>query len=353
MRVYGLDENFNRVKEFKYIELSWNRKFYEPGDYLLYIPATDMGETNDVRFIQVEGRDELGFVYKTGMLSNIEGVFVTLEGRFAEDLANDATTDMGKNILSSQNMATVLCTYLTPLGVVHGGGTLVARNATVARHAQVGDEIYRILKTEKESYRITYVDGVPEIEFVQAATIPLQISKRMGNAAKIEYSSDVSDYFHICKGYIEIPKEQIDAGYTGAVKIGGKWYEQASYTSTLTVSPRLQKRTLSREYSLPEGLECIPANKTQIQDAIENYCRLELLDHYIDRTVDVETLQKSGCRYLVDYDLGDILSIYIEELDITFEAQIVEVRETWKKNRQEYKLIFDNKKIKRRKKLIG
>lgn len=350
MRVYGLDASSSIQKEFEYIQLLWTRRYYEPGNFVLYMPASSAAGMESVDLVSAEGREELAYLYKPQYEATVRGSFVTCYGRFVEDLANDVTTYLGKDIKGSQSLNTQLTALLGSLvsGEATGSIVLTQRDEVVEKHKLAGEEIYRILKAEKESFRIIRSGSVSRIKYIKARDkTDLVFDLHLGNLKSAEHSEDWSDYYHKCVGYIEIPKDVVDAGYTGTILSGGKYYDRSEYTSTLAVTPRMQKRVLSRDFTLPEGLECTAANKTRIRSALTGMCKLELLNHYVERDIDVDPIQIEGCRYLEDYDLGDIITVRIPELDLTYEAQIIEVQETWEKNHQKIKLKLGNKRMKR------
>ena len=70
------------------------------------------------------------------------------------------------------------------------------------------------------------------------------------------------------------------------------------------------------DFSMPEGLDITTSNKSKIKAQIVQMCQLELLNHYVIRDIEVTPLQIAGCRYLIDYDLGDIVSVSYTHLDV-------------------------------------
>lgn len=345
MRVFGYDENMNRIAIIDYVQLLWNRRNFEAGSFTLYQHADNYV---DCTYIQAEGRSETGICYKPTYKTSANGRYITVEGKFVEDLPNDETTMHGKTIVSTQSLNAQFMSSLSRLGITEASTseTLLPRDDVMTRCLKAGDEIHRILQMDKESYDIFWDNGW-KIGFRKPRNVDVTFAKALGNAKEISYYHDMSDYYHICIGYVEIPADVVNAGYTGTAQVGGKYYDTESYTSALSVPDRYQLRQISKDFSLPEGLECSATNKTKIKEQIKQMCKLELLDHYVTRDIDVEPIQIDGCRYLIDYDLGDICNVSIPEIGVTYEAQIMGVDETWEKNRQSCKISFGNKKIKR------
>ena len=64
-----------------------------------------------------------------------------------------------------------------------------------------------------------------------------------------------------------------------------------------------------------------------------------MLNHYRQETIVADIIQ-NNIYYLHDYDIGDLCSIAFDEIEQTFKARIVEVNETYSKNRLELKITF-------------
>lgn len=345
MKVFAFDEHMNRIGELKYIQLLWDRKCNEPGGFTLYQQSKHYIEA---AYIMAEGRKEIGIVYKPAYKANPNGRYVTTEGKFAEDITNDATTEHGKTIVATKRMNDQFMEYLTKKGIKEAfdSETMKPRDEVVTRCLDVGGEMYRILALDQETFQVQWNDGW-KIKFVSPRATGIRFSKGIGNAKEIIYSQDMSVYKHKCTGYVEIPDDIVKGGYSGTTLIGGKYYETDSFTSTLQVEDRFRQKEMSMDFSMPEGLEITTSNKTKIKAQIVQMCQLELLNHYVVRDIEVTPLQIAGCRYLIDYDLGDIVLVEIPEVGITYEAQIIEVHEVWEKNTQTYAITLGHKRIKR------
>lgn len=343
MKVFAYNENMEKIGELKFVQLLWDRKRYEPGTFTLYQQAQHYMDT---AYIMAEGREEIGIVYKPEYKQRPNGRYVTTEGRFAEDMTNGATTNHGKTIVASRSLNEQLMEDLRPLGITEAAGSddLLRRDDVMTRCMESGAEMYRILQLDQESFKVTWDKGW-KLRFVKPRQTGLRFSKGLGNAKEITYAQDMSVYKHRCTGYVEIPKDIVDEGYSGTTMIGGMYYESESYTSTLDMPERFRQREMSVDLTMPEGIDITPGNKRRIKEQIIQMCRLELLDHYVVREIEVVPSQIEGCRYLIDYDLGDIVTVEIPELEVTYLAQIIEVHEVWEKNMQKYAITLGHKRI--------
>lgn len=87
------------------------------------------------------------------------------------------------------------------------------------------------------------------------------------------------------------------------------------------------------------GIEIIATNESKIRAQMKEAARLEMLNNYKIETINVDVLQETF-KYLRDYDLGDICSVVIDELEMTYSIRIIEVKEIHRKNAVEIQLVF-------------
>lgn len=345
MKIYGYDEQMNKIGEIKYVQVLWNRKNFEPGTFLIY---QQLQHYVDVAYIKAEGRREIGIVYKPNYANRINGMYVTIEGKFAEDIANGSSTKHGRTLVTSKSLNAQFMDELKGQPLKEGANSelINGREGVLERCLQSGTEIYRILQLEQESFNVDWLKGW-KINFVKPKNKGLRFSKGLGNVKEIAYTKDMSGYKHRCIGYVEIPKDVIDDGYSGATNVGGRYYEVGEYVSTLDVPELYKTREISVDFCLPEGLDIKKENKAKIRKQIVQMCKLELLNHYVSKEISVVPAQADGCRYLEDYDLGDLVELEIPEIGIVYNAQIIEVNETWEKNMKKQEIVLGHKKVKR------
>ena len=78
----GLDDNFSPVTYINFINLQWNRRYYEVGTFTVQILAKDYDER--IKYVYAHQRPELGVVERTETQQTVKGDFVLLSGRFFE-----------------------------------------------------------------------------------------------------------------------------------------------------------------------------------------------------------------------------------------------------------------------------
>lgn len=62
MNLAFMDKDFNIIKYFKYINLQWIRRYYEPGEFSVQLPASEY--MADAVYLFTKDRPELGLVQK-------------------------------------------------------------------------------------------------------------------------------------------------------------------------------------------------------------------------------------------------------------------------------------------------
>ena len=90
MNLALMDKDFNIIKYFKYINLQWIRRYYEPGEFSVQLPASEY--MADAVYLFTKDRPELGLVQKRQYADGYDGEIIQLSGYFFEYKLNDKIT---------------------------------------------------------------------------------------------------------------------------------------------------------------------------------------------------------------------------------------------------------------------
>ncbi len=158
MNIVALNSNFENLGSIEYINLQWNRKYYECGTFVIYIPADSYN--NDTKYIYLKDRPELGIVNKMSLKRTIKGMFVQLEGFFYERMLYDKIvyplfSQKGKLEDVAISMVNQYKDDIPRLNV----GTSKSRGDVVSikeSATELGARLYDMLKTQEYSYRTNY-----------------------------------------------------------------------------------------------------------------------------------------------------------------------------------------------------
>ncbi len=158
MNIVALNSNFENLGSIEYINLQWNRKYYECGTFVIYIPADRYN--NDTKYIYLKDRPELGIVNKMSLKRTIKGMFVQLEGFFYERMLYDKIVyPLFSQKGNLEDVATLMVKQYKDDIPKLNVSTSKSRGEEVAikeSASELGARLYDILKTQEYSYRTNY-----------------------------------------------------------------------------------------------------------------------------------------------------------------------------------------------------
>lgn len=328
MEVLGLDSAFQPVKALSCINIQWNRRYYEAGDYQLQLRAADWD--SDICYIYLAQRPETGMVEKVEAEHTLKGDFVLVSGFFLEGMLNWRVVYPRRQ--AEGNVATV-CRQLAAERLA-GLAVAAADNATLGQTAVMdvcgellGDVTYGLLEQQECSQRIRLDYAAETLQYevwqgenrTQSQTEkPYAVfSQSFGTVDAMTLTRDQSDY-----------RNYAYAAYDGGVR---------------AVDARTDPAEPVRELYVETGLS-IADGQTQAAffAAVDAAARAEMAQRPRLMNIDATVLQHN-LLYLEDYDLGDRCDVLDDRLQLAFEARIIEVNEVWKDNSHTVALQFGNR----------
>lgn len=357
------DKNMNELPEMDFIEIAWNRKWNEPGNFSVY--TTIQCWNPNIKFVKNLGRPETGIVQKIAIESKPEGTFITATGYFAEqalfwavlrnDLNINASSDIAENIESKliknnayRQAGEPYENFIADIEMNKNSKLPNAINISGTEGMSLGEALYNYLLTNGLSYTVSIEKGVSNnsLKYVIETLEEKDLSDKVyfgtgfGNAAKIEYIYDDSGAIP----YIEIRQTMDETGFSNETVIvddsgnrKGRIKEFVFENNNVPLNiGAFPKRIVEGSVS---GIELKPGNEKNIREQLKQKAREELLNNYKVDTISVDTLQNTFF-YLQDYDLGSTCGIVFDELQKTFNSKIVEISEVHSKNKVDIKLLF-------------
>ncbi len=342
MELAFLDKDFNLIKYFNYINLQWIRRYYEPGQFMVQIPADQYA--NDATYVFNSQRPELGMIQKFEYARKSDGQLILLSGYFYEFKLNDKITY--PRFRQSGNIETVaraivekykddipLLEFADANTPLLGEG--VAKQTTGDGLATV---LYSLLKTQQMSYACVYDYVNQKIRFKVWQGLDRTQSQTQNSFAS--FSSKLRN----------IHDEKITKDTTAfknfAIVIGNGNYEDGKQID-VTVDARSNQSEYKRIVYLDKTEELYEAEKETLEsykDKLMQMGKEELLKKYASiLNVSFETARRSGLIYLEDYDLGDKCDILIDDFQMAFQARLIEVKEVFKNSVHEIGLSFGDK----------
>lgn len=342
MELAFLDKDFNLIKYFNYINLQWIRRYYEPGQFMVQIPADQYA--NDATYVFNNQRPELGMIQKFEYARKSDGQLILLSGYFYEFKLNDKITF--PRFRQSGNIETVARAivekYKDDIPLLEFAdannpllGESVAKQTTGDGLATV---LYSLLKTQQMSYACVYDYVNQKIRFKVWQGLDRTQSQTQNSFAS--FSSKLRN----------IHDEKITKDTTAfknfAIVIGNGNYEDGKQID-VTVDARSNQSEYKRIVYIDKTEELYESEKETLEsykDKLMQMGKEELLKKYASiLNVSFETARRSGLIYLEDYDLGDKCDILIDDFQMAFQARLIEVKEVFKNSVHEIGLSFGDK----------
>ena len=342
MELAFLDKDFNLIKYFDYINLQWIRRYYEPGQFMVQIPADQYA--NDATYVFNSQRPELGMIQKFEYARKSDGQLILLSGYFYEFKLNDKITY--PRFRQSGNIETVARAivekYKDDIPLLEFAdannpllGESVAKQTTGDGLATV---LYSLLKTQQMSYACVYDYVNQKIRFKVWQGLDRTQSQTQNSFAS--FSSKLRN----------IHDEKITKDTTAfknfAIVIGNGNYEDGKQID-VTVDARSNQSEYKRIVYIDKTEELYESEKETLEsykDKLMQMGKEELLKKYASiLNVSFETVRRSGLIYLEDYDLGDKCDILIDDFQMAFQARLIEVKEVFKNSVHEIGLSFGDK----------
>lgn len=363
--------------EVDYIEVQWNRKWYECGMFSVYMAAKDWNK--NYKYFRLNGRPERGVVLKVEYEQSNNGDFVTLSGLFLQGLLNWKCSAKNRLITSTSVLEDYLVNVAQPVANPEATGTGEHTGATfwdfgydpgwlpnktglttvVEAGTGLCDALYSVLKSDFAGYSFYAAQHVSDCPFTASYTWvglylyglrgydrsgTIVFKKSNGNCSKIEYKKDES----ACKNLARV-------GLDSEISMSG-WFDEYYAGEGAASSDTPANRAIKQYYDSgntpgdfgkvrPEFY--IAGNTTNeiksdaitaIGNELAESGKLEMLNRWKDESVSIEAVQIPGCEYLTNYTIGDKVAAEIDELQISYTNRITEVSEVHKANHCEITL---------------
>jgi len=334
IELWGLDHNKETVShDIPYINLQWNRRYYECGEFSLQILVNDYNPA--IKYVYTPDRPEVGVIEKLRSDTDITGKYVQLSGRFLEKYLQRKTVfpTYTANATPRRHACAIMSQYATniPGLVIADSLDLDTDEAVdVSYHGKyISDYTYPLLQTVERSQRISLDHetgafvystwkGLDRTQSQDVNNYAL-FSDVSGNTEKITIDEDESG----CRNYAII-----------AMPDGSYLTYDGRESDTEEISEHFIDESKS---TCPDGMSEAQWKNSLIQNAKEALLKWPKINN-----VEADTMQ-SGLVYLLDYDLGDKVDIVSNDLTRSYMSRIIEVREIVKQGQHTIETVFGDK----------
>ena len=371
-----------------FIEASWDRRWSEPGEFMVYMALDEYNRLNTLgmKYVENVGRPEAGIIQKTEYSRQTDGAFVTVSGYFVDKLldfgayrktqvVSAQTADSAESAISSyiQNAisgVTVDGVTYKPLESVNFDAESEfpsSVEASIEAGLQAGEALYNILSGTGYGL-IASVDSYPESDGSGGVGLNLLFKtgrqktegdegvffgKAYNNVDDMSYTLDESAeacLYEIVQTvdqeyYSKFSSTYFPIKYTEVVDGATNYYIGCTYfyegNRPTNIGECCPKRVLETSLSSDEcDLKVTTAaNQRKIKSLMQKKAQLDMLDYYKVESISINVLQERF-TYLEDYDLGDMCVALIDDMEQIYHARIEEANETHKENRIEVELVL-------------
>jgi hypothetical protein len=331
MELYGLNAARAAPKLLQCINIQWNRRYYEAGDFALQLRAQDWDSS--IAYIYTAERPELGMVQKIETEHTEKGDFVNVSGFFLEGMFNwkvvwyRAAVD-GNVADACRSLMTTYMTYLGNITLTVPAGDPVGEEDTFEFEGQMlGDSTYGALKLQELGQRIlwdpatdafTYEvwQGLDRTQSQNTNTYAV-FSQDNGTVDSLVLTADSSNYYN-CAHVV---------------------YGDDMHTEVYNWTVGTPRRWL---YIMSDINEADYTTNAKFLAAVQHAALMELQEYQSVVNIDATVLQRN-LHYLIDYDLGDKCDARDDKTGLAYETRIIEINEVWKENTHTVTLQFGDK----------
>lgn len=336
MQLLALNSNLETIKYLSYLNLQWNRKYYTFGEFSVQIDSNIYN--SEMKYIFTKDRPELGIINKVEYTEDYKGKLIQLSGYFYEYKLIDKIifpryTNSGNIEVVARNLVSTYKDDIPKLVL----GTLnnLGNNIRIQESdAELGKYLSQLLQTQELSYKTIYDYVNDQVKFEvyqgvdrtqdQTTNTFCTFSTGFRNMNNIDFILDDSNY----KNY--------------AVIVGNGEYEEGNQiTVNVDKSSGGYKKKIYVD-ATSEKYNSAEQTLAEYQQLLTQKGEEELLKYALINTVTFDT-DISNLKYMVDFDLGDKCDIIIENIEMSFQARIIEIYEVFKDGKHEINLKFGEK----------
>ena len=375
MVLIGLDKEFNMVGIVRYTNLQWRRSYTAPGTFAAEITQDSFNP--DMAYVYCKDRPEVGRILQVNYKVNSAGYkYIYLSGTFLEGELNrmvvypsgEYSFAVGADKFGTAEGTVEDVAFgffndfkkLTVSGVTSeldiAAGESLHRGPVVQVErgdgAYLGDKIYDVLALDEMSCRVEYdfVNNTKKLTAYKGRDLtqdnpyrnnPVTFSTRYGNCKNPDVmvsrrsyrnaaiiTGDATLRYQTAKGTESVKKTYVQACWNRAE---GEGIHDDTFQ---LIRPNL---SLDDYKNNPDDMN---GDVNKWLAANMNFAQNDLAVNYpVTFNLDFTAIPGSY-EYLTDFDLGDLCSIEIPEIEISAEARLIGIQEVYKSGDQTLKLEF-------------
>ncbi len=332
MELIGLDQNFATVKVLRCINIQWNRRYYEPGDYQIQLRAADWDTA--IAYVYTHSRPETGMVEKVETEHTIKGDMVLVSGFFLEGMLNWKVTYPKHSSTGNVCAAckTLVASLLADAGVAVPAAADIGSSAAFDSEGEtLGDATYAALKAQEMSQRIRYDYDTDTLQYAVWQGLNRTQSQSVNNFAAFSQNFGTVDSLTLTQDSSNLRNYAIVQ------------YQSSDAAAEMEIDLRESTDEVKRILYIDTGMAQEDGQtEADFLAAVEAEARKQLADYGSIVNIDADVLQRN-IYYRTDYDLGDQCDVRDDRLQLAYESRIIESNEVWKNNTHTVRLQFGDK----------
>ena len=338
MELYILDTNFKEVGAISAFDtLIWNRKYYAPGEFEIYLDRKYWDILKYGRYICRQENTDTGILEHIGMDDENRRIFAT--GRTMEAVLADAVVDTQTDFtgISEEIIRKMIQGFAMPknsklsLGDVHNIGVKTTLQCT-------GDNVMeKAFETAKEAEATVCV-----IYDYLTDTLKAEVRKGLDRSeGQTEHTLAV---FSTEDGSAENPKYDLDiTDYKNFAYVAGE--DAGKNRIVVTIDLRENTDEAKREVWIDaRDLQSEEMSAEAYKEALRQRGLEKLTEYQKIETVEITAGNNKHLVYREDFDVGDICSCIDEASGIAITARITEAVETIEGNVKTLDITFGDEK---------
>ena len=349
------DKNFKRICTLgKAINIQWDQKWYSCGQFSIQLPAS-VNATDDWHYVFCDERQNVGIIQQKIYSQNIKGKFLQISGFFMEhELSNvvieyyqlERRTELSyasdslyrrigfmiqKFILEKDSCFIYDDTNITNTFGKYTNSASQSFDFEI-NNQDVMSAAFELSKTNETSF--IYTAKPEENSFKTLKMLPSVKN------TKVVFTENQLENFTVTYD---------ESNYKNCVKVLGPTFNGEQINLDYK-SERVTEYGETERWILLDNTGMLPVktvndgkitheenitDKSEILDMLESNARAELEKYENVVNLDVKIANTGKYVYTKNFNLGDIVTVRIESLNIEETRQIIGVSEVWKANKHE------------------
>ena len=341
MEIFALDASFNlATAKIPYTNLQWNRRYYECGTFEVEVPASAVSVRN-WEYILSHDRPEVGIVQKIQYQNKAGKRMFLVSGFFAESKLNQIVT-FPRFICDLSHTEDAIERLFTNYGIAakkgiswrSSGKHLGNRTECDFEGEKIGDKMFSILQTRGMSLRVEIDETLSKL------------SAHVWHGLDRTQEQNVNPWAVFAGSFGNMENETINFDASGQANFCYVTANDGAVAFTVDHSNGGERfeTILEKNGSQPEESQTLTEFKAALKQEAEE--KLQDMRPVIEIDVDAVVVDsEDGDGYLSSYDLGDLVTVLIEETGVELATRIVEVNEVFKAGGHTVQLGFGTKRI--------